>query len=128
MQSTANEIVIVKIELTNTVDEYIKKYITEQSKETKEKIQTVIKERKFIEDHKNKVIEKQNSINNLFTTLMASEDGLPKEEVIKVMNEAGVKSSSGITLKLKAMVKNSVVGKELVVTNDRYIIKSMPIV
>lgn len=127
MQST-KELVIIKIELTTTVDEYIKKYITEQSKETKDKIRTVIEERKVLEKLKNDVLEKQNSIDNLFTRLESSEDGLPKEEVIKIMNESGVKSSSGITLKLKAMVKNKTVGKELIVTNERYIIRKMPVV
>lgn len=127
MQST-KELVIIKIELTTTVDEYIKKYITEQSKETKDKIRTVIEERKVLEKLKNDVLEKQNSIDNLFTRLESSENGLPKEEVIKIMNESGVKSSSGITLKLKAMVKNKTVGKELIVTNERYIIRKMPVV
>ena len=119
------ELTIIKIELNTSVDEYIKRHLSVQSTETREKIKAIVEERKVIEHAKNVVLEKRSAISNLFTTLQQTEEGLLKEEVMKVMNESGVKSSSGATLKLKAMVQNELVGFELITTKDRYIIKKV---
>lgn len=119
------ELTIIKIELNTSVDEYIKRHLSVQSTETREKIKAIVEERKVIEHAKNVILEKRSAISNLFTTLQQTEEGLLKEEVMKVMNESGVKSSSGATLKLKAMVQNELVGFELITTKDRYIIKKV---
>jgi len=124
---STQELTIIKIELNTSVDEYIKRHLSVQSTETREKIKAVIEERRVIEHAKNAVLEKRSAISNLFTTLQQTEEGLLKEEVMKVMNESGVKSSSGATLKLKAMVQNELVGFELITTKDRYIIKKVTV-
>lgn len=119
------ELTIIKIELNTSIDEYIKRHLSNQSAETRNKIEAIVEERRVIEHAKNVVLEKRSAISNLFTTLQQTEEGLLKEEVMKVMNESGVKSSSGATLKLKAMVQNELVGFELITTKDRYIIKKI---
>lgn len=120
---TTSELTIIKIDLNTSVDEYIKRHLAAQSAETREKIKTVIEERRVVEQAKTIVEEKRSAITNLFTALQSTEEGILKEDVMKVMTESGIKSSSGATLKLKAMVKNELVGYELITTKDRYIIK-----
>jgi len=122
-----NEMTIIKIDLNTSVNEYIKRHLESQNIETREKIKSVIEERKIIQQAKDLVEEKRSAITNLFTTLQFAEDGILKEDVMKVMKESGVRSSSGATLKLKAMVQNELVGYKLVVTEDKYFIKKMTI-
>lgn len=119
------ELTIIKIELNTSVNEYIKRHLATQNTETRDKIKAIVEERRTIEATQNAVLEKRSAISNLFTTLQQAEEGLLKEEVMKVMNESGVKSSSGATLKLKAMVQNELVGFELITTKDRYIIRKV---
>lgn len=122
-----NEMTIIKIDLNTSVNEYIKRHLESQNIETREKIKSVIEERKIIQQAKDLVEEKRSAITNLFTTLQFAEDGILKEDVMKVMKESGVRSSSGATLKLKAMVQNELVGYKLIVTEDKYFIKKMTI-
>lgn len=120
-----NELTIIRIDLNTSVDEYIKRHLATQSTETREKIKTVIEERKIIEQAKTIVEKKRSDITNLFTTLQSTEEGILKEDVMKIMIESGIKSTSGATLKLKAMVKNELIGYELVVTKNKYYIKKL---
>ena len=124
-----SDAVIVKIDLATSHDDYIKRHLTKQSEETKERIQKVIEEKKIVQKAqdslKEKTRQKTQGVNNLFTELYkAGEHGLTKEYIIAEMTKIGAaKSSSGVTLKLKAMVKSELVGYELEATKTHYFIK-----
>jgi hypothetical protein len=120
---STGELTIIRIDLNTSVDEYIRRHLETQSAETRNRIKTVIEERKIIEQARIIVEEKRSAITDLFTALHQAEDGMLKEDVMKVMRESGVKSSSGATLKLKAMVQNELVGYELTTSKDKYYIK-----
>lgn len=124
-----SDAIIVKIDLATSPEDYIKRHLTAQSEEAKERIAAVIQEKKLIQKAsdavKEKTRQKTQGVSNLFTELyQAGEHGLTKEYVIAKMTEIGAaKSSSGVTLKLKAMVKSDLVGYELVTTKTHYFIK-----
>jgi len=123
-----SDAIIVKIDLATPPEEYIKRHLGKQSAETKQRIEQVIHEKKLVDKAKNslqeKTRQKTQEIDNLFTHLHAQgEVGLTKEEVLATMIKIGAaKSSSGVTLKLKAMVASNLVGYELKTTKDKYMI------
>lgn len=124
----SSEAVIVKIDLSISPDEFIRRHLGRQSDETKRNIDQVIAEKKLIDKAKNSVDEKTRliteEIDSVFNHLCAQgETGLLKSEVISRLVKIGaVKSSSGATLKLKSLVATNMVGFELKTTKDRYFI------
>lgn len=116
-----SELVIVRINLNTSVDEYIRRQLTESSAETKAKIQEVIQERKLIEASRIVVNEREEKFKAIVERLMQSEDGINKTELSKEIIELGIcSSSSGVTLKLKSFIAGEYVGYELKTTKDKY--------
>lgn len=121
-----SEAIIVKIDLATSPEEYIQRHLSQQSAEAKDRIQQVIQEKKLVQKAqdslKEKTRQKTQGVNNLFTELhQAGEQGLLKEYIIAEMVKMGAaKSSSGVTLKLKALVATELIGYQLDVTKTSY--------
>jgi len=123
--------VIVKIDLTMHPEDYIKRQLSKQDAETKNRIDKAIEQKKIVEKARLAANEKtrlQTQVfSNLFTELFDSGDtGMLKKDVVQRLQDAGtIKSSSGATLKLKSTIKKELVGYELKTDSERYFIKKV---
>lgn len=121
-----SDAIIVKIDLATPPDEYIKRHLSKQTKETKDRIDKVIQEKKLIDTAKNslqeKTRQKMKGIDDLFNHLHAQGDsGLSREYILAEMEKLNAaKSLSGVTLKLKTMINKNLVGYKLDVTKTHY--------
>lgn len=101
--------IIVKIDLKTSVDDYIKQHLEVESSATTQRIHEVIREKKIMEDIKNKAKEKENDkdveINDILNKLFEDKKIDKTETINRLINLEIVKNGSGATLKLKKLVE-----------------------
>jgi hypothetical protein len=119
--------VIIKIDLTRSADDYIKMHLSAESSETNKRIHEVIKEKKIMDDIKNKakIVEdnKEKAISDIIQTIVNTGKINKKDTIEKLIDLEIVKNSSGATLKLKKCIEKY--DKELSLDSDKenYLIK-----
>lgn len=123
----SSESIIVKIDLKTSPEDHINHFLKKESAETTERIHQVIRDKKIIDDIKNKMKTEKDELNDRIESLLSkiydTEGGFNKNEISnELMAMDAVKSSGGATLKLKKLVENKYPGYELLVTKTNYVI------
>jgi anti-sigma28 factor (negative regulator of flagellin synthesis) len=122
-----SESVIIRIDLKTSPEDHINHYLKKESAETTERIHQVIRDKKIIDDIKNKMKVQKNELNDKVESLLSkihdSVGGVDKTEIAnELISLDVVKSAGGATLKLKKLVENKYPGYGLLVVKNNYTI------